>query len=85
MLGRHEHKPRIGSFAVFRLSDDGMSRVEGHKTYRTQSDAEYRAKQFIEENSDAHFTILKVVGTLWQHPKPDVLTDIERDAAEAAQ
>lgn len=83
ILGQSKLAPTIGQFVVFRVSEDGLSRIDGKRTFDRQSYAEDHAKSLAVKHPQAHFTVLQVKGSFWHTPAPEILTDIERHKAAA--
>jgi|GEM_PF-4570508 len=83
MLGQNKNAPTIGSFVVFQVTDEGLSRVLGNRTDSRLNDAIAAAVALASNHPGHHYTVLRVEGSFWHTPKPEILTDMERH--ESAQ
>ena len=63
---------------VFQVTDEGLSRVFGNRTDDRLNDAIAAATALASNNPRHHYTVLRVEGTFWHTPQPDILTDMER-------
>ena len=69
----------IGRYILLRHHPEGPLRFQGNTTYPSLQKAQKEARAYIRDNPSQKVMVVRIVGSLWQDPRPEIFTDCPND------